>query len=83
MGAAAAEGEQSAKTALRTEKEKGVPYLSSVIREDIAVTVDVPPKLPPPQPFVGVAIAGLSRDSLDAEHMGEHPPPAHGQYDIV
>ena len=41
-------------------------------------------QFPLPQPIVDVAIAGLSRSSLDAEHTGEHSPhPPQGQYDIV
>ena len=78
-----AQGADSTLATLRAEKEQVVPEPSSAITEDITVTVDVPPQSPPPQPIVGVAIAGLSRSSLDAEHAGEHPLSAHGQYDTV
>lgn len=69
-------------------KEKTVERLlyarkNDTRREDVMVTPDVRSQLQPPQPTADVAIASLSRSSLDTEHTGEHPRHPRGQYDIV
>jgi hypothetical protein len=80
--AVAAEGDDSAKAVSRKEMDALQP--SSVIHEDIIATPDRPPHSPSPLSVVGVAIAGPSRHSLDAEYTGDHyPHPSIGQYDIV
>ena len=80
----AAEGEDTAKAALRPDKEKVVPDPSSAILEDVTVTVDIPSQPPPPQSIVDVAKAGLSQSSLDPDYREDRPPrPSHGKYDVV
>ena len=75
---AAVEGEESAWAALCQERGKDEPH------DGITVTLDVPTRLLPPQPFVDAATTGVSQthpqSSLDT---GKYPPLAHGQYDIV
>ncbi|KAI9449951.1 hypothetical protein BJY52DRAFT_1305000 [Lactarius psammicola] len=79
---AAAEGEGS--TRATSHMEQDALYPRSPIYEDITLTPDLPPQLPSPLSILGVATAGPSRRSFDAEYIGDHPPhPSHGQYDIV
>ena len=81
---AAAEGEGSAKPALRKEME--ALYPTSAIREVITANPDLPPQLPSPSspPIIDVATRRLSHSSLYAEFTGHHPPrPSHDQNDVI
>ncbi len=74
---AAAEGEGSTHVGSRKETDALDP---SAIRKNIIAAPDLSPQSPSPPSVTGVAIAGPSRSSLDAEHTGDHPPhPLHGQ----
>ena len=64
---AAVEGEESAKAELCKERGKEERHDDYTLSE----SSDAPMRLLPLQPNVDVAIAGLSRSSLDAEHVGE------------
>jgi hypothetical protein len=65
-----AEGEESAKRQERErERERGI------LPNYITVTPDDSSQLPPRQPIVDVAISGLSRNLLDADHTGEYSYP--------
>ncbi|KAH9030902.1 hypothetical protein EDB85DRAFT_1961346 [Lactarius pseudohatsudake] len=77
----AAEGDGCAEVALHKEKDAIYPPL--VIRENTMSTPELPSQSPSPQSANDMAIAGLSRRSLDAEHTGDLPHPSHGLYDIV
>ena len=76
---AAVEGEESAKVKLCKERGKEEPHDDYTLSE----SSDAPMRLLSFQPNVDVAIAGLSRSSLDAEHAGEYSPSLQGQHDIV
>ncbi|KAI9445698.1 hypothetical protein BJY52DRAFT_1315518 [Lactarius psammicola] len=72
-----AEGEGSARAASHMEQDSLYPRWP--IYEDITLTPDLPPQLPSPLSILGVATAGPSRRSFDAEYTGDHPPhPSHG-----
>ena len=73
----AVEGDESVKAALCQEREKDEPH------DDITVTSDVPTRQLPLQRTINVANAGLSRSSLDAEHMDDPSSRPRGEYDIV
>ncbi|KAI9461973.1 hypothetical protein BJY52DRAFT_1222175 [Lactarius psammicola] len=78
----ATEGEGShAHAGLRKDND---PLDPSAIRKNIMTAPDLSRQEPSPPSVTGVAIAGPSRSSLDAEHMGDHPPhPLQGRYDIT
>ena len=80
---ATAEAEGSANAALHKEISAAL-HTFSAIHEHIISTPDFPPQSPSPQLIIDVAMLDLSRSSLDAEHIGDHPPrPSQTQYDIV
>ena len=64
--------------------EEDASHFSSVIREDITTTADIPPQPPSPSPVADVIIDDPSTHSPGTEHI-EHRPldPTHGPYDVV
>ena len=75
------EEEEGAKAVLHKEKEKDDRHFSAIYK-GIMATRGVPSRLPSPQLIVDVAMSGLSRRSLDAEHKGEQHADPQGQFDI-
>ncbi|KAI9447417.1 hypothetical protein H4582DRAFT_1893733 [Lactarius indigo] len=73
--------EGNPKTALH--KENGALERPLVTQENIVASRHLPPQLSSQSSFTDVAIADLSRHSLDDEHTGNHPSHPLNEYDIV
>ena len=73
----AVEGEESAKAGLCQEEGNDGPH------DNNTLTSDDPIRLPPLQPIINVASAGILRSSLDIEHTGEYSLRPQGEDDIV
>jgi hypothetical protein len=75
-----AEGDSSTKTALHEERDTLGP---PAIRDNIKMTLDVPPQSQSPSSVNNITCTGPSGRSL-REHVGDHPPhPSHGPYGTV